>query len=219
MEDFKARLLKISSDPVEFLLHSRTLDQVDKKNPIKFFPADMEYIRLYVKVWLAYNFWLVPKSRRMKMSWINIILHLWLTMFRVGAYTAFVSKKEDDADDMVQRAVFVLENWDYDYIPKELFPTWEDKFCTLEFPQMNSKIQGFPSGADQLRQFTFTAIFADEMAFWANAEEMYSASFPTLQGGGRFTGISSPAPGFFKLLVHDTVDKGTSHQQDDVLYG
>jgi len=44
------------------------------------------------------------------------------------------------------------------------------------------------------------------MAFWSDAEKMYSASIPTLEGGGKLTGVSSPAPGFFKRLVFDTLD-------------
>jgi hypothetical protein len=79
-------------------------------------------------------------------------------------------------------------------------------------------IQGFPQGADQLRQFTFSGILADEMAFWNDAQEMYSASFPTLEGGGRFTAISSPGAGFFKALVFDQLDRfGNEKEEEDQL--
>jgi hypothetical protein len=132
-------------------------------------------------------------------------------MTQEGRSVAFVSKKEDDADELIRKAKFILEHIPEEEWPKELRPKWEYKYGQLFFPELNSKIQGFPQGADQLRQYTFSAIMADEMAFWEDAEQMFAASFPTLEGGGRFTAISSPAPGFFKRLVFDRI----SHAGDD----
>lgn len=148
----------------------------------------------------------------MKLSWICIGLYTWDTTFRIGRHNAFVSKKEDDSNELIKKAAFILENLDYEQIPKEFIPKWELTFNKLQFPETSSILQGFPSGADQLRQFTFSGIFADEMAFWDDAEKMYSASIPTLEGGGRFTGVSSPAPGFFKSLVFDQLDQETQSE-------
>jgi hypothetical protein len=58
-------------------------------------------------------------------------------------------------------------------------------------------------GADQLRQFTFSGILGDECAFWEEARKFYSASAPTIEGGGRMTLISSRSPGFFQRLCYD----------------
>ena len=143
------------------------------------------------------------------MSWANITLYLWDTMFNIGRNNAFVSKKEDDSDDLVRRAKFILQNIPPDKLPKELIPKWKYTHCKLIFPDLESTLHGFPSGADQLRQFTFSGILADEMAFWEDAEEMYSASFPTLEGGGRMTCVSSPGPGFFKRIVFDQLQAGS----------
>ena len=200
-------LTKVRRDPIEFLRCVRTLDEVDKVKPIKPFPVEMEYVQLYAKLWVRERFIAVPKSRRMLMSWTNIALYTWDTMFNIGKNNAFVSKKEDDSNELVRRAKFIIEHLDHSKIPKELTPAFDSKYCELSFPELNSKISGFASGADQLRQFTFSGIFADEMAFWADAQKMYSGSFPTLQGGGRFTAVSSAGPGFFKALVFDELDK------------
>lgn len=208
------RLARIRKDPIEFLRCVRTLDEVDKKNPIKPFPIHLDYIRLYCKIWARERMIAVPKSRRMLMSWTNIALYTWDTMFNVGRNNAFVSKKEDDSSELVKRSVFILENLDLEKLPQELIPKFEHKYCSLEFPELKSKISGYAQGADQLRQFTFSGILADEMAFWADAQKMYSGAIPTLQGGGRFTAISSPAPGFFKALVHDTLDSFGSSEEE-----
>lgn len=117
-----------------------------------------------------------------------------------------VSKKEDDANELIGRAKFILDNLDPKKIPRELIPKYQAKFCVLNFPQIHSKIQGFPQGADQLRQFTFSGVFGDESAFWEQAKEFYSATFPTIDGGGRMNLVSSPAPGFFKKLTFDCLD-------------
>ena len=209
---------KIRMDPWLFAcLCVRTLDQVDKANPVKDFPKDKDYLKLYAKLWTVYPMIAVPKSRRMFMSWMNIILYLHDTMFNIGRHNAFVSKKEDDADDLIERALFIQENLRLDYLPKDLIPKAKRKYCMLEFPELNSKIQGFPQGEDQMRQFTLSGILADEIAFWEKAEGLYSASIPTLEGGGRFTGISSPAPGFFKRLVFDMLDNGEADATDVTL--
>lgn len=209
-------LRKIINDPWYFASTCvRTLDQADKDIPVKPFPSHFEYLKLYFKLWQKHPFIAVPKSRRMFISWATITLYVWDTAFHVGRYNAFVSKKESDADDLVKRAKFILDNIPEDVLPRDLIPKYNYKYCTLEFPEIDSKIQGFPQGSDQLRTFTFSGIFGDEAAFWENAQKMYAASLPTLQGGGRMTMVSSPAPGFFKALVHDQLDEFSSNTLGD----
>ena len=207
---------KVRNDPWEFSKYVFTKDEADKKNPIKRFPYELEYIKLYMRVWVKETRIAVPKSRRMKMTWVNIILHLWDAMFHVGRHEGIVSKKEDDANFLIQnRFKFILENLD-PALPKHLLPKWESKWCHLIFPEIHSIIQGFPQGEGQMRQFTLSNILADEIAFWESAEGTYAASVPTLEGGGRFTAISSPAPGFFKDLCLDRLDKkGLSGQKEE----
>jgi phage FluMu gp28-like protein len=178
-----------------------TLDPVDILNPIKQLPNKpwLEYICNY---WLSGLLTLVPKSRRMMISWLMAFLHLHLAMFNEGVNIFFVSDKEEKSDELVKRAEFILK-----FIPENMMlkPRWKSSYCYLEFPGLNSSIQGVPMGADQLRQYTATAIMADEFAFWSKARETYMAAIPTIQGGGRFTAISSPQVSFFKDLVFDQV--------------
>jgi len=217
-ENIKSVPGRLPSEPLErylffqenswaFLTHCvYTLDQVDRKTPVKLLP-DRQYAEMYAKIWQKYPLIAVPKTRRMTMSWYTIGLFVWDTLFHSGRFNAFVSKKEDDADELVKRAKFIIEHIPQDMIPRELIPKAVQKFNWLEFPEINSKIQGFPQGADQLRQFTFSGIFGDESAFWEQAQEFYAASFPTIDGGGRMTLVSSPAPGFFKKICFDAIDR------------
>jgi len=178
-----------------------TLDQVDMLNPIKRLP-DKPWLQAICNYWLDSRLVLVPKSRRMMISWLMSFLHLHLAMFNEGINVFFVSDKEEKSDELVKRSEFILK-----YIPddKMLKPKWKSSFCYLEFPGLNSSIQGVPMGADQLRQYTASAIMADEFAFWSKARDTYMSAIPTIQGGGRFTAISSPQVGFFKDLAFDAV--------------
>ena len=182
-----------------------TKDEVNIKEPIKLMP-NKEYLELYTMLWEKYPLMAIPKTRRMTFSWTTICLYLHDAIFNRVRNFAFVSKKEDDADDLIRRAKFIFDHIPEDKIPRALLPECEYKFNSLSFPSLDSKIRGFPQGADQLRQFTFSGIFGDESAFWDQAEEFYSATFPTIDGGGRMTLVSSPAPGFFKRLCFDAMD-------------
>lgn len=178
-----------------------TLDQVDMLQPVKQFPND-PWLEAIASYWRNDRLVAVPKSRRLMLSWLMIFLHLHLAMFNEGISVFFVSDKEDKSDELVKRAEFILK-----YIPDDqmLKPRYKGSYCYLDFPGLNSFIQGVPMGADQLRQYTATAIFADEFAFWERARETYMASIPTIQGGGRFTCVSSPQVGFFKDIVFDQI--------------
>jgi phage FluMu gp28-like protein len=178
-----------------------TLDQVDLLNPVKQFPNE-PWGEIITSIWLQNKLFAEYKSRRMKMSWLMVFLHLHLAMFNEGVSVYFVSSKEEKSDELVRRAEFMLK-----YIPDDqmLKPRWKGSYCYLDFPGLNSFIHGIPMGEDQLRQFTATAILADEFAFWEKARETYMASIPTIQGGGRFTAISSPQTGFFQEICFDTM--------------
>lgn len=215
-KDPAERVLLIKRDPWFFLEHCVfTIDQTDSNNPIKRFPAndpDMaDYIKLYVRLWYANNRVVVPKSRRMFMTWTNIALHLWLAAFGIGKFVAVVSKKEDDSNELLKRMKFIYDNIPEEILPKGLKPKMEAVYGELRFPETESIIKAFAQGDDQMRQFTVTAVLCDEMAFWERAEQTYSAMVPTLEGGGRLTAISSPAPGFFRRLVEDSLDKGSEN--------
>lgn len=195
--------LKVRDDPYEFLKAVFTRDPADIKTPVKRFPYEREYVQWYVECWKREKAICIPKSRRMIMSWMNIALNLWDALFHQHREIAFVSKKEDDSDELVERAQFIYDHLDTKVVPKELLPRKIRTFCSLVFPETGSHIRGFPSGANQLRQYGFSRILGDECAFWPDAEEMYTGAKPTLDGGGQIVLVSSLYPGFFMRAVFD----------------
>lgn len=199
---------KYRNDPWLFAIDCCfTKDQTNKKTPIALLPQ-WDYLKAYSRIRQRESKMLVPKSRRMTMSWFTISQYLHEAIFFPVRDLAFVSKKEDDAGELVKRAEFMFDNIPEHRIPRKLLPKKETraKPQALIFPELQSKIQGFPMGADQLRQFTFSGILGDECAFWEEALKFYSSAIPTLEGGGRMDLISSRSPGFFQRLVYDQLD-------------
>jgi hypothetical protein len=176
-----------------------TLDQADMLNPIKRFPPN-PWGQQIAYEWLTHKKLLEFKSRRQMQSWLFLFLHLHLAMFNEGASIYVVSQKEEKSDELLTRAEFM-----YKYIPDNVMlkPKMKRTYGWLEFLGLDSFMHGVAMGADQLRQYTATALFFDEFAFWEKARETYMASIPTIQGGGRVTIISSPMAGFFKDLCFD----------------
>lgn len=206
---------KIVADPWYFATQCvRTRDPQDLDHPVKNFP-DHAYLKMITDLWMREKSILVPKSRRMMLSWLGQVLFLWDAMFHVGRDIGFVSKKEEDADELIERTVFILEN--LQNLDKDLIPKYKRTYKYLEFPELNSRIMAFPSGGNQLRSYGLSGIMADEMAFWDDAKEMYSNSRPTIEGGGRFFGISSPAPGFFHRMVFDALGQDEADEIDESL--
>ena len=198
-----------------FLTHCVwTHDEVDADNPIKQFPVELPYIRFLVLMWMGQKKLAIPKSRRMTASWTFIALALWDVIFHKGRSWALCSKKEEDSKELVQRAEFILKHIPKEMISPELLPklkngSMQSSPPVMEFPEIYSKLQGFPAGANQLRQRGFSGILEDECCFWENAEESYASAKPTVDGGGRIVMISSRGTedgGFFKKIVFDQLD-------------
>lgn len=162
------------------------------------------YLEHVCNMWWRYPRILFPKSRRLITSWTLIACHEWLARFRPAQVIALVSRKQgqnenEGSAELVKRAKQIGEN-----LPAEVTPrVVKSSFCRLVYPHNGSVIIGIGQGADQLRQQTITAWFADEFAFWEEAGPTYAASIPTLEGGGRFSGVSTANPGFMEGLVYD----------------
>jgi len=174
-------------NPKEWLFNDVwTLDVHDEKHSTKKIPRK-KYMEHLVDIWMKEKLLLIDKSRQMMISWLFVALHLWDAMYHDGRHYYFVSKKADDANAILDRAKFI-----YYHLPEELkVAPVHDKYCLLEFPERNSKIEAVSQESDAIRSRTATGIFDDEMAFQQYAHEIYAAARPTIEGGGRFTGVST----------------------------
>jgi len=209
------RYAQIRDSPWLFLKHCvYTHDEIDADNPIKRFPHHLRYLQFLTLMWLKNKKLAIPKSRRMTASWTFISLSLWDCLFHKGRSWALCSKKEEDSKELIQRAKFIYDHIPEEILSKNLLPKlkrgeMQSSPPVMDFEEIYSKLQGFPAGANQLRQRGFSGILQDECCFWENAEDAYASAKPTIDGGGRMVMISSRSiedGGFFKKIVFDRLD-------------
>jgi phage FluMu gp28-like protein len=176
-----------------------TQDEADE-GKVKRFP-DTPYLRHICEVWQAHKMLAVPKSRRMMLTWLMIALHLHLALFTPRSAIFVQSKKADDSDYLIRdsRMLFIYNNLP-EWLKSFGLPSAAGKEFLVSFSN-GSSVRAVSQGADQLRQYTATAVLCDEIAFWERARETWRALRPIVQGGGRVTLISSAAPGFFEAVV------------------
>lgn len=188
-----------------------TLDSTDLRQPIKKFPAD-PWLRDLTDEWLKADppLFAVPKTRRMMISWLMVWNHQWIAMFHPGAHVYVQSETEAKSHELIERAGFI-----YEHIPPGVIALPAPKpgkngaptmWCYMGFPKLHSFMQGIAQGANQLRQYTATAVMMDEAAFWEKGRESFGATKPTSEGGGRITVVSSAQNSWFRDLCFDTIE-------------
>lgn len=131
----------------------------------------------------------VEKTRQMMASWVFCGLALWDTMFKSGRRTFLMSKKEKDANALVDRCKLIYEKLPQKF--KDKYPRDSEKYLEMKWKGQSSILQGVPQGADQVRSFTCSLIIADESAFQDQMDKVFEAAQPSIQGGGKFVSIST----------------------------
>jgi hypothetical protein len=163
---------------------------------------DLDYLRIVCEEWQRHKLLAVPKTRRMMLTWIMLACHLHLAIFTPNSAIFIQSKKFLDSCYLLSssRLMFI-----YYHLPEWLkaygLPTVEASQGLLRFSN-GSMVKAIGQGADQLRQYTATAVMIDEISFMEQSESTWRAVRPVLQGGGRATLISSVAPSFFERICH-----------------
>jgi hypothetical protein len=171
-----------------------------EESPYKPFPRRLVHVEAITRWWQRgqaggpERIGMTPKSRQMSASWVAMCLYLWKCMTKQATRVSVQTKKEDDADQMLERPYGVWSR-----LPKYVRDRnpCEKKFCKMRFPASDSSMHGLAQGANQARQYTFTDFFADEMAFQEQTEATFTAIQPTIDRYGSFWGVSSAGPGFF----------------------
>jgi hypothetical protein len=164
-------------------------------------PAPLTYLETIARQWQTGqpSILLIPKARRMKLTWLSIALQVWLAWSRPHANIFIVSDKLEKSAELIERAQGIVAR-----VPAAAGGPWPITTRVappeIRFPN-ESWMVGIAEGAGQLRQFTATSIVADEFAHWQAPRESYTAFLPCIEGGGRVLIVSSAAPGFFKELV------------------
>lgn len=208
LPNIQAELIRCRRNPAYHVMtHCFTKDEHDPIRPVKRFPRKI-YIAETIKELNRCMKIVIPKSRQIMITWTVISYLLYKALFYHHRLIFLQSKKEDDAAALIDRAKHM-----YEYLPwwmKEASPL-KRPLTKLPFNKLmlanGSTLWGVPQGADVLRQYTASIIFGDESAFQEKAEEAYTASKPTTDGGGQIILVSSAnGRNFFYRIAHDKMD-------------
>jgi hypothetical protein len=164
-----------------------TVDELDPQTPIKPFPTrvcvrcaiylggrddacdrcgdptrPLIYLRDLARQWQSANppLLIVPKARRMRLSWLFVAAHVWGALHWPHAKIFFVSSKEEKSGELVERAHGILAR-----LPPHggggrlVGQTASPPSVRLD---NGAAIIGVAEGASQLRQYTSSAVLADE---------------------------------------------------------
>lgn len=142
----------------------------------------------------------------MMVTWLIVTLYTWDTLFHKNRENIFQSDDSTKTQDLVRRAYFIWDNQPsfLRNVHPATFSAGQTRSGILEVPSLRSTILGFPQGPDQVRQYHPSGIFQDEAAFQIEAEAAFMALKPAIQGGGRFTAVSSANPSWFMHACRDT---------------
>lgn len=168
-----------------------------------------EYMPPIIEAWLTSQYFAVEKSRDMMATWLLIALFTWDTMFHKGHQNIFQSEDANKTLELVQRAYLIYgqtPKFLKEAIGKATFSKGGAKSGELFFLDQESEILGFPQGADQIRQFHPTGVFADEAAYQVEAGASFAAVKPAIMMGGRYSMISSANRSWFEQICRDTIE-------------
>ena len=172
------------------------------------------------------------KARQLGLSWLALAYAVWRMVHNPGYSVVGVSKKEDDAKELVRRVKFILK-----HLPSHIAVErtsvaagraalakaeaagikppviWEATATDITIyhdkgePSTFMALTSAPSAA---RSFTANLIILDEWAFHPDAAAIWEAAYPTINrpGGGQVIGISTAEMGtFFEEVFKDAWHK------------
>lgn len=189
-----------------------TQDEHDTVHPFKPLPFEaMPHLGYLADIWIYRQLICIAKSRQVLITWLFCAILLWDTMFRRGRLNIIINKREDDADETIDRIRLIYEN--LPEMIKSAFPAVRTpqgqlgSYCKLSFSGSNSTIRGLPQNPDAVRKNTASNLFMDEAAFIEKARECFTAALPTIRGGGKLIIVSTPkGHNFFSKIYQDNGD-------------
>ena len=205
----------VPTDPWLYLTeYVVTEDEHDLVDPYKQFPKKLMY-RVIVRAWEEYdNLW-IEKSRQIMMTWIMAALFLWDAMFHKSRKIFLQSKRQEDANDILDRCRVI-----YDNLLDTKFPglpivesTGEKSGQTskMKFPGQKSLLRAIPQGGNIVRGPTTSGFLGDEIAFQPEAAEAHKAVMPSITGGGKAVWQSTPHGRVFNWVKMYAIDPATGY--------
>lgn len=143
---------------------------------------------------------IVLKGRQLGLTWLALAYAVRNILFKPGYQVVALSRREDDAKELVRRVAFILR-----YLPPYMIlpgkeasslPAWDSTSTQviIYHPGAEPSIfKSLPAAADSGRSLTANLIILDEWAFQTYDREIWAAAYPTINRptGGQVIGIST----------------------------
>jgi hypothetical protein len=171
----------------------RTIDQKDKRNPIKAFPSHLSYLHYYLEVMESEKYIQTEKASQMIVSTVTLLRSLWKGSFTTS-YKALLSKhKEEEAalllDEKIRQVWMLMPDWLRAALPLTLKP--KNK---ITWGKTGASMLGLPenAAAADARGQTYHTGLIDEAEFQDALSDILTAMLPR---AGQVIFWSTPAPG------------------------
>lgn len=194
-----------SLDPSHFIeTFLKTVDAVDRENPDKPFPQ-VPYLRWLDDFLLTERTVLIPKSRRVLVTWRVAAFCLWACLFQKARNIAYLNEDQDKANQMILMTKQLYESlpqWIKDRAPMK----WKTE--ALSFPASRSNITALEQGPDVGRMHAFSIIWIDEAQDQRHPAAMYQSISATTKGrtldiSGQIFYTGTAKQGWWQLACHD----------------
>lgn len=155
---------------------------------------------------------IVLKARQLGLTWLTLAYAIWCMIYNPGYMVVALSKKDDDAKELVRRVAFICRH--LPDMPKVYATTGQ---VTIKHPNgEDSVFKSFTAAPDSGRSFTANLVIIDEWAFQQWAREIWDAAYPTINRptGGKLIGLSTIARGslFEDIWTASTNGDNTFHR-------
>ena len=204
-------------NPVYFCEHyghieDRTKDEIVQ--PFRLWPAQRQALKELKEN--KQN--IILKARQLGFSWL--VVHYAITvMLRPGRVVVGLSRSENEAMELIRRAVFICDNCLGLIYDKKKAPLgwtgstfeWTALKLVIHHPDgPDSTFQGFASNENAARSFTADLLIFDEWAFQQFDRQIWASAFPIINrpGSGQFIGLSTIKRGSLFEEIYITENNG-----------
>ena len=176
-EQTDSRVQACSDDIREFAKHVWLNDP--NRGPVPFAMWDWQLGLL--ELWTEQRAVCVLKARQLGVSWLVAVYVLWRALFNHGQRILLVSIGQREADKLLEKVSFIVENLPDWLRPPESSIT--SNVTKLRFELLDSEIESLPASGGVGRSRSASLVVLDEHAWQARDAEIWTAIKPTVEHG------------------------------------
>jgi phage FluMu gp28-like protein len=157
-------------------------------------PAHLNYVKELMQILKNERFVIVPKSRRMFITWTICAYLTHDTRYNADSANFILSETEQKAAFCIDKRCYHMEqNLRHAEFRKEMntLRTKTGLIGRITYPHNGSYLWGLASTGDALRAYTATKVFVDEIEFIEQAPALTRGLIPLIEGGAQAIFASS----------------------------